>query len=168
MFGQLSEHEGVRPGVYNDSLGNPTIGIGFNLADSKNQEYLAKSGIDRQALLSGKQQLNDAQMKQLYRKSFANAYRDSLAFLPDLDSHPEPVQRAVVDMAYNMGASKLMGFQKARAAFMKRDYGTASNEMMDSLWAKQVKGRAVNLSKMVREAGGVGPSPGTGNHPLNR
>jgi len=152
MYPQIAKHEGVKKAVYTDSVGKPTIGIGFNLADPVNQEILAKEGIDHNALIKGKQSLSDEQIRSLYERSFINAYRDAKAFLPDLDKHPEAVQKAVIDMAFNMGRPTLMGFKKTRKAFQDRNYQAAADEMLDSLWAEQVGDRATSLANMVRRA----------------
>ena len=52
-------------------------------------------------------------------------------------------------MAFNLGAVRLAGFVKFIAAVETHDYATAACEMLDSLWASQVKGRAITLSKMM-------------------
>ena len=71
---------------------------------------------------------------------------------PNLSEQPENVQKAVIDMSFNLGATKLAGFAKTRAALINKDYKEASKQMMDSKWAKQVGKRANTLSDMVRSA----------------
>jgi lysozyme len=165
MYSQLAQHEGVKDTAYTDTTGNPTIGIGFNLNDPSNQKYMTEQGMDHRDIIANKRTLSQDQIKQLYRRSFRNAYDDSLAFLPDLGTHPEPVQKAVLDMAFNLGRPNLLAFKKTQALLKNRNYKSASKEMLRSKWASQVKGRAVTLSNMVA---GAAPPPGTGNHPLNK
>lgn len=52
----------------------------------------------------------------------------------------------LINMCFNLGIYRLLGFKKMLAALERRDYIQASIEMMDSRWAKQVGGRAVELS----------------------
>jgi GH24 family phage-related lysozyme (muramidase) len=49
----ITRHEGFRKTVYTDSKGNPTIGIGFNLADAGAEGTCKAHGLDLQALLAG-------------------------------------------------------------------------------------------------------------------
>jgi len=58
-------------------------------------------------------------------------------------------QRALVNMAFNLGG-RLGGFGKFLAAVERKDWETASKEMLNSLWAKQVGQRAVRLARMMR------------------
>lgn len=150
LYRQLEVHEGRKPEVYKDSLGHPTIGIGFNLDDPANVEFLNEIGLNHKELVEGARALSEKEIKTLYNRSVESAYKDAKEFLPDLNDHPPAVRKAVIDMAFNLGRGRLMGFKKARAALQKKDYQTASAEMLDSKWAKQVKGRALTLADMVR------------------
>jgi lysozyme len=58
--------------------------------------------------------------------------------------------RALVNMAFNLGPTRLSGFKKFIAAFNARDWDGAVIEMLDSKWAKQVGERSSRLAKMVR------------------
>lgn len=151
LFSQISKHEGVRPTVYKDTMNHPTVGIGFNLDDRNNRAKLQDLGIDVNELLQGKP-LTDREIKTLYNISLTTAYNDAKKFLPNFSAHPEQVQRAIVDMSFNMGLNKLMQFQRLRNALMMKDYNLAANEMMNSRWAKQVGRRAVNLANLVKSA----------------
>ena len=48
-------------------------------------------------------------------------------------------------MAYNLGFNGLLKFKRMIQALKNRNFLLASNEMMDSKWAKQVGKRAMNL-----------------------
>ena len=62
----------------------------------------------------------------------------------------DPVrQRVMMNMAFNM-QGKLLGFRNFLAAAQRRDWSTASAEMLDSLWARQVGDRAKRLASMMR------------------
>jgi lysozyme len=53
-------------------------------------------------------------------------------------------------MLFNLGYGGVMKFGKFIAALTIGDYDEAADQMLDSLWAKQVKTRAVRLAKMMR------------------
>ena len=57
----------------------------------------------------------------------------------------------LVDMTFNMGISRLVGFKKMLAAVEAGDYKTVAKEMLDSRWAFQVKGRARELSEIMEK-----------------
>lgn len=58
-------------------------------------------------------------------------------------------QRALVNMAFNLGA-RLMQFKRFRAALLAGNYDQAAEEMLDSLYAKQVGDRAQRIATMLR------------------
>ncbi len=49
----ISDAEGSRPCVYIDTMGHPTIGIGFNLDRSDAKTICARHGINYDAVRSG-------------------------------------------------------------------------------------------------------------------
>ena len=55
-------------------------------------------------------------------------------------------QRRLLDMAFNMGVPRLKKFKKMWAAVYDNDFATAAKEMLDSRWARQVKGRSTRLA----------------------
>lgn len=57
---------------------------------------------------------------------------------------------ALINMAYNLGVPRLLGFKKMLSALAKHDYNTAADEMLDSKWASQVGKRAQELAMQVR------------------
>jgi len=152
LYAQMREHEGSRPYAYKDTKGNPTIGIGFNLADKDNKKILAGMGYNVNDVIAGKVRLTEPVIQELYTTSIAKATKDAAKWVPNLDEQPESVQKAIIDMSFNLGASKLAGFVKTREALINKDYKEASKQMLDSDWAKQVGKRAKNLSALVLSA----------------
>jgi lysozyme len=51
-------------------------------------------------------------------------------------------------MAFNL-RERLLGFHDTLAAILNDDWQRAHDEMLDSLWAKQVGERAQRLAKMI-------------------
>ena len=145
------ENEGLRDQVYTDTTGNRTIGIGFNLEDKNNQKVLADIGLDLQEVLGGKK-LERNDIIRLYNHSLTQAFSDAQKFDPGFARRPEPVKKAIVDMAFNLGLTKLNKFKKMKAALGRNDYSTAADEMVDSNWYKQVKSRGPRTVALMRQA----------------
>lgn len=63
--------------------------------------------------------------------------------LPTWAGLSEPRQCVLTDMAFNIGQSRLEGFHNMLAAIRRHDWQTAHDQLLDSAYAKQVKGRAI-------------------------
>lgn len=59
-------------------------------------------------------------------------------------------QLALIDMCYNLGLPKLLGFKKMIAAIQVQDWAKAADEALDSLWARQVGIRAERIAEMLK------------------
>ena len=53
----------------------------------------------------------------------------------------------LINMEYNMGLTKLLGFRNTLQFIKEKNYTQAARNMEASLWYRQVKGRAVELVK---------------------
>lgn len=126
---QMRFHEGVKNKVYKDHLGIETIGVGRNLVD----RGLSDEEVDY--LLS-----NDITIVE-------NELDNGLSWWRDLD---EVRQRALADLAFNMGLPRLHGFVKMLSALQRRDYHAAADELLDSKYAKQVGERSNRVAEMIR------------------
>ena len=126
LVNALIVEEGIRLRPYKDSKGILTIGVGRNL----------QKGISLATAL------------QMLDEDINEAVTDLMTFswFPQLD---DVRQRVLVDMRFNLGPDKFRGFGKMLSALASKDYHLASTEMLNSQWAKDVKGRAVKLAKMM-------------------
>jgi lysozyme len=59
-------------------------------------------------------------------------------------------QNAVVNMVYNMGMKRLLGFEQMLRCLERGDWVTASAQALSSKWAKQVGGRAQRIALLIR------------------
>lgn len=124
----VERHEGYRTTPYIDSVGVQTIGIGHNL----------HKPLTRAAVL------------QIFRDDLADATNECLHVFPWFADLDEQRQWAVIDMCFNLGMPRLRKFVEFIKAMELGNYDTAAKEMLDSLWARQVKGRARELAAMIR------------------
>lgn len=127
----LSRHEGRVPYAYQDSLGYWTIGVG-HLIDERKGGKLPEHIID--ALLD-----YDIQVHSL-------PLYNALPWLSRLD---EVRQIVLIDMSFNLGVEGLLKWKNTLEAVRTGQYVKAAAMMRGSLWAKQVKSRAVRLCKMM-------------------
>jgi len=126
---QIMIDEGFRSKPYLDTVGKLTIGYGRNLDDvgiSKAEAY---------AMLQ-----NDI-------KKVTAELRSKIHFFGLLS---DGRQNALINMAFNMGVSKLLGFKKTLALMEKGDFDEASREVLRSKWASQVGQRAVRISEKIK------------------
>ena len=128
LIAQLKRHEGLELMPYKCTSGKITIGVGRNLEDigitEQEAELLLLNDIGRV-----KQELVNAQ------------------WYMDLD----PVRKAVIEnMSFNLGYPTLKKFQNMISSISQGDYETASKEMLNSRWSKQVGQRSIELAEQMR------------------
>ena len=136
LIEMLKRHEGEvvtngRHLIYKCSAGYWTLGIGRNVD------------------VNGGLGLSDDEVDYLLENDIARVIKElSLAYswFNDLDD----VRRdAMIDISFNLGATKLRKFVLALDAMAKADYKSASEEFLDSDWSRTVKGRSIELAKMI-------------------
>ena len=125
----LTRDEGLRLRPYQDTVGKLTIGVGRNLDDV---------GISEAEALVMLEADIDRSVTELNRH------------LPWLLDRPEPVQRALANMCFNLGWPRLSGFRNMLAALEAGAYDRAAGEALDSRWARQVGARAQRIAALIR------------------
>ncbi len=86
----------------------------------------------------------------LFDNDFARCERE-LAAYPWYVNQPENVQYALMDMCFNLGIARLLGFKKMIMALTVKDYTKAAIEALDSKWASQVGDRSKDVALMMRQ-----------------
>jgi lysozyme len=124
---QLKKHEGIELKPYKCTSNKLTIGIGRNLEDVGISEHEAEFLL-----------MNDLDTYMTAAKSY-NWY----AGLNDAR------KAVIVNMLFNMGQTNFNKFLKMKQALDVGDHAEAGKQMLDSKWAKQVKGRSAELSKQM-------------------
>lgn len=129
MIQQLRLHEGERLKPYRCTAGKLTIGVGRNLEDrgitAEESAYLLNNDIERE-------------------------WKNLTAALPWVTGLNDVRQRVLLDMSFNLGIAGLLQFKNTLATIKAGQYNKAGDMMLDSLWAKQVGGRATRLAQMMR------------------
>lgn len=132
---QLCRHEGFVGSAYQDSRGYWTIGYG-RLIDKR---------------LGGR--ISEVEARYLLHNDIAQCRQEIQSRWPWSMSLPRPAQDVLCNMCFNLGASRLSRFPKFLAALENRNYSIAADEMLNSAWAQQVSGRAVELAGIIRGLG---------------
>ncbi len=128
VYQLIKRHEGLRLKPYADSEGHLTIGYG---------RALNITGISTE----------EAETMLQHDVADAAGELSHLSWFRSLD---EVRRAALIDMTFNLGWSKLLGFTHFLAAIERGEFEAAAKEMLNSEWAKQVKDRALELAEMVR------------------
>jgi lysozyme len=129
LIAQLKKHEGLRLRAYQDSEGIWTIGYGTNLETLVIDESMASKFLDLGIFIA---------------RTAAKMFKEWNSL--DTDAR----QNAFVEMVYNLGPGRLMGFHNMLAAIHVQNWTTVAKEMLDSKWATQVGPRAIVLIAMMQ------------------
>jgi lysozyme len=130
LIEMLKRHEGVRSTVYLCSAGYETIGVGRNIS---------AHGLG----------LSDDEVDYLLENDIARVIKELSSEYPWFNDLDDVRKDAMIDISFNLGATRLRGFKKALAAMEVADYTLAAKEFLDSKWSRDVKGRAHELASMI-------------------
>ena len=130
LLEMLKRHEGVKSHVYLCSAGYETIGVGRNIS---------KSGMG----------LSDDEVDYLLENDIERVIKELSSEYPWFNALDDVRKDAMIDISFNLGATRLRGFKRALAAMEVADYKTAAKEFLDSKWSRDVKGRATELCYMI-------------------
>lgn len=130
---KIIEHEGIKKSVYKDSKGLYTIGIGFLCDPSMN----AGLSIEECMLILRLRIANlEKQLSQYDWFTIQDSVRKS----------------ALIELAYNLGVSKLLTFTTFLGLMKAREVGKASVDLANTEWAKQVgANRSKDICMRIRE-----------------
>jgi len=137
LIDMIKRHEGEvkkngRHVAYMCPAGHWTIGIGRNIDPN--------GGIG----------LSDEEVDMLLEGDILRVIKELSAEYPWFNSLDDVRKNALIDIGFNLGATRLRLFKKALAAMEVADYSQSADEFMRSLWAKQVGSRAIELTEMIR------------------
>ena len=136
LLEMLRRHEGEvktngRHVAYKCPEGYWTLGIGRNV-DPEN-------GIG----------LSDEEVNYLLENDILRVMQELASEYPWFSDLDDVRKDAMIDIAFNLGATRLRGFRRALAAMEAANYKEAATEFLDSRWAKQVGTRALEVTDMI-------------------
>lgn len=125
---ELTRDEFLKLKLYKDTKGKTSIGIGRNLDDVG---------------------ITPAEADFLLNNDVNDVIRSLDMAIPYWKNLSEGRQRALANMCFNMGLHGLLGFRDMLAAIREGDFTKASQEALDSDWAKQVGARAQRIAVLL-------------------
>ena len=134
---QIKEHEGFVPRTYKDSLGKRTIGFGHLCVEPEQWDD------DKEYTREELERVFDNDFKEALKNAESLIGERSINFI---------AKQVIIEMVFQLGIGGVGKFKKMWSALDNEDYGEASFQMMDSLWAKQTPNRAEKLSQKMRSA----------------
>jgi|TARA_B100001094_G_scaffold207972_1_gene201849 lysozyme len=137
LIDMLKRHEGEvktngRHVIYKCPAGFYTLGIGRNVD--------MNDGVG----------LSDDEVQYLLENDIERVIKELSSEYPWFNGLDDVRKDAIIDIGFNLGATKLRGFRRALTAMEEADYNAASDEFLDSKWARQVGSRSVELTEMIR------------------
>jgi lysozyme len=134
----LRREEGWSQSIYVDSLGFDSWGYGICIDKRKNPVMPRAVG-------------------ELWLQLEAEGKWSALLYrFPWLSTQPDDVQRALVNMVYQLGVEGVAHFVLMLAALERGDREAAAVNALDSAWAKQTPERAARVSTLIRGHGPEG------------
>ena len=134
LIEKIKENEGFKERIYEDSLGMPTVGYGF-LLTALTADELALNGGKAEPM---SKDVADKILKLKLEKLTAAVF----ATFNWLKEKPKNIQEVVIEMAYQLGVSKVKKFVTTMHHIRTGEYEAAYQSGMKSLWAKQTPNRA--------------------------
>ena len=131
---ELKIDEGVKYEIYLDHLSLPTLGVGHLIKDT-----------DPESGLPIGTKIEEERVNELFDEDIQVTIQECKYLYNDFDDLPEEAQRIIANMMFNLGRPRLSRFLKMKQHVDNRDFVSASEEMKDSKWYRQVTNRAQRL-----------------------
>ena len=132
---RIKKHEGYRDTIYKDSLGFSTIGYGHLVLQTDRYE----KGVT----------YRKKDLEKVFDTDFNTAKSNANQLIEGLPIHHQ-AKCVIIEMVFQLGIGGVSKFKKMWKALKQNDYQIASEEMLDSRWAKQTPKRAEELSSVMK------------------
>jgi lysozyme len=133
LIDELIRDEGVVPTAYMDSLGYWTIGVG-RLIDKRKGGGLSREEIEFLLVNDITKVVKQLDERLVWWRKLSNVR-----------------QRALINMAFNLGIDGLLGFKNSLELIRTGQWKKAGTNLRASKWYTQVKQRAERVIKMIEE-----------------
>jgi lysozyme len=136
MAAELRRDEGTKRNragrhvVYTDTVGKRTVGYGRNLDDRG---------------------LSDGEAAMLLQNDITEHWAEAVQAFPWIARQDEVRQRALCNLTFNLGPTKLKTFTRTLALWEAGEYAAAAAALLDSHYARQVGRRAHRVARMIAD-----------------
>ena len=140
---ELERDEGCKYEIYLDHLGHPTFGVGHLINDDDPEwspQWWSDVGTE----------VSEERVKEAFSYDIETVLSNCKHLYENFEDLPEEVQLIIANMMFNLGHTRLSKFKNMKRGVDARDWNAAADEMVDSLWYKQVANRANRLVKRMR------------------
>lgn len=139
----IIKHEGIRYKPYKDSLGLWTVGVGHLIGDGKSLPS------------QWNRALSHNEVMELFDTDYEH-HKQAAQNIPGYTQMNRNGQAALIDLTFNMGPKWYKKWPNLMKQFQAQDYSGAADNLANSKWARQVKGRSDTITELVRNAGNDG------------
>lgn len=129
IMDRVKQHKGFHRMLHRDTEATWTIGYGRNL-DAKG--------------------VSEEEADHMLFNDLCDAINDARELVPSYDQLDPVRQGVLVEMAFSLGQAGLRTFRTMLTFITLGDFNLASQAMLDSKWARQVKTRAVRLAEALK------------------
>ena len=135
---RIKKHEGFVNKIYKDSLGFATIGYGHLVTKSDTYE----EGVE----------YTEEELSKVFDQDFIIAGHGAETLMKNNEVYEieHEAKCVLIEMVFQLGIGGVSKFKNMWKALGEGDYQTASEEMLDSRWAKQTPKRATDLSNVMK------------------
>ena len=144
---ELERDEGCKYEIYLDHLGYPTFGIGHLITDDDPESRVWPHGFGKTSVGV---EVSEERVKEAFNSDIETVLSDCCRLYEYFDDLPEEVQLIIANMMFNLGYPRLSKFKGMKRGVDERDWNAAADEMVDSLWYRQVTNRANRLVERMR------------------
>ena len=143
LLENIKAHEGFSARIYKDSVGKATVGYGF-LVSALSPDELKLNG--------GKAEpMSKEVVEKILNLKVAKLQKRVFQCLPWLQSKPQNLQDTLIEMAYQLGLARLMGFHHTLSCIEAGDYAQAARNLRASLLYRQTPRRVEDYIRGLRD-----------------
>ena len=128
LLSQLQVDEGWRDKLYKDEFGNLTFCYGWDITSNPPSESLGEVILSFQV---------------------DEKYNELLTSLPWVQNLPDSIQRALTNMAFNLGVTGLLKFTTFLSMIQQGNYSGAAADLQATAWFSQVGDRAKRIQNLI-------------------
>lgn len=94
---------------------------------------------------------SEDEVELMLQNDIAQSIKDIKSIFLGFDGFLENRQNALINMMFNLGKTRFLGFKKMIEAIKNGDWQEAAMQAADSRWHNQVKSRALEIERLLEE-----------------